>query len=127
MRFNEQDSEVRLGLFVLLMLIIGICFMIKIINKYYSFYRYLEYIKSESFSKIIFILHLTITVVSALLLSNYLGKYNFYNDIIKQSQIWDYITLLFLFIFFLLAYGICLNFIFCEKEMQKNEHKIGNN
>jgi membrane protease YdiL (CAAX protease family) len=125
MLFNEHDSEIKFILFLLFVLMIGICYIIKITTKYYSFCKYLDHIKSETFSKIVFILHLTVTVMSTLLLSNFLEKYQFYNGIIKQNPILEYFALIFLFIALLITFGICLNLIFCENITIKNERKIG--
>lgn len=125
MLFNEHDSEIKFILFLLFILIIGICYIIKITTKYYSFCKYLDHIKTETFSKIVFILHLTITVMSTLLLSNYFKKYQFYNGIIKQNLILEYFAFIFLFIALLIIFGICLNLIFCENITIKNERKIG--
>ncbi|MNR03530.1 hypothetical protein D3C85_1194270 [compost metagenome] len=125
MLFNEHDSEIKFILFLLFILMIGICYIIKITTKYYSFCKYLDHIKTETFSKIVFILHLTITVMSTLLLSNYLEKHQFYNGIIKQNPILEYFALIFLFIALLITFGICLNLIFCENITIKNERKIG--
>lgn len=125
MLFNKHDFEIKTILFVLSLLIICISFIIKTITKS-SFCKYLDFIKPEFFSKIIFVLHWTISAVLSLLFSNHLDKYFFYNNIIKQNRIWEYIILIFLFITLLIISNICLNLFFCHKNTTlKKEHKNG--
>jgi len=114
MLFNKYGFEIKSVLFVLSLIIICIGLIIKTIGRT-SLCKYLNYIKSESFSKMIFVIHLTISSAIALLLSNCLDIFIFYNTIIKQNRVWEYIILIFLFVTLFIISNICLNLIFCNK------------
>jgi len=125
MLYNEHDGEIKFCLLLFMLFMFGICYVIETFTNY-SFYKYLEYIKSKLFSKLIFGLHWIATISFTLTLPIYLAKYNFYNDLIKQSLAWEYIVMLISLFIILIAIGFCINLVFfCRNLTNKKPQKSG--
>jgi membrane-associated HD superfamily phosphohydrolase len=112
--YNKINSDVNIFLHLFLLFIVAVCYLIAIITKY-SFYKYVDYIKSKSLMKLVFISHWIVAIVCALLIPNYLKDYNFYNDVVSRSPLWEYVIILFLLFTTLIVMGFFLNSIFCNK------------
>ena len=123
MLYNEHNYKIKLILFVLAVFLICIIYIVKITAKYYSFCKYLDYINSDFFSKIVLIIHIIFTVISTLQLSNFFKKDELYKDIFNHNPALEYIILMPLFTVLFIVFGIGLNLIFCEKKIFKNENK----
>jgi hypothetical protein len=124
MTFNN-DPRVRIFLFSIALLIIGLSYLTKILSDNFL-YNYLNSFKSKFAINVLVGLHWTISVLLACILPDYLTNYNFFKHIFEDSEIWMYLTTLCVFFISLIVVGSILNLAFCRRVIKANMDKRTN-
>jgi hypothetical protein len=122
MTFNN-DPRIRVFLFGIALLILGLCYLTKILSDNFL-YKYLDYLKSKFTINVLVGLHWTTSVVLGCILPDYLTKYNFFKRIFEDSEVWMYLTTLSVFFISLIVVGSILNLAFYRRVIKGNIDKL---